>query len=152
VLLLRCRQRHLGVGATAGINTPLASMPRLTGLAQPISYPPPVEIAERLGLNSLRGTDWVPLFEDATNDVKLYNTRTGAVRDAPWIVLYTSSGQRLFINLLTRESRWFPPHRWMEGWVSGVAAIGQSGRSLDRSLPTLQVRPLLALAASSARC
>jgi hypothetical protein len=99
-------------------SAPLASMPQLSRLAQPISLPPPVEIAERLGLNSLRGTDWVPLFEDALNDVKLYNTRTGAIRDAPWIVLFTGSGQRLFINLVTSESRWFPPHRWMEGWVS----------------------------------
>ena len=23
-----------------------------------------------------------------------------------------------FANLLTQETRWFPPRRWMEGWVS----------------------------------
>jgi hypothetical protein len=107
-------------------------MPRLTGLAQPISYPPPVEIAERLGLNSLRGTDWVPLFEDATNDVKLYNTRTGAVRDALWIVLYTSSGPSGSSSTCS-HARVGGSHR-TDGWRAGRLGH-RSIRTVSRSEP-----------------
>ena len=42
---------------------------------------------------------------------------SGAVRDAPWIVLRTPSGVAYFANLVSRETRWLPPHRWMEGWI-----------------------------------
>jgi hypothetical protein len=40
------------------------------------------------------------------------------VRDAPWIALRTRDGCIYFANLLTRETRWLPPHLWMHGWVS----------------------------------
>jgi hypothetical protein len=60
----------------------------------------------------------MPLFEDASDVIKLYNMRTGAIRSAPWIVLYTPNAQRYFVNLVTRVVRWFPPHRWMAGWIS----------------------------------
>jgi hypothetical protein len=48
----------------------------------------------------------------------LVNQQTGAVRDAPWIALRTRDGCIYFANLLTRETRWLPPHLWMHGWVS----------------------------------
>ena len=47
----------------------------------------------------------------------LVNTASGAVRDAPWIALRTQSGVVYFANLISRETRWLPPHRWMEGWI-----------------------------------
>ena len=29
-----------------------------------------------------------------------------------------------FANLITRETRWFPPHHWMEGWISRPTSSG----------------------------
>lgn len=61
---------------------------------------------------------WLPIYEDAEHNVLLYNTLTGAVRAAPWIALRTSAGRVYFANLVTRQTRWFPPHRWMEDWIA----------------------------------
>ena len=35
-------------------------------------------------------------------------------------LLRTSFGQIYFVNLVTGHTRWLPPHRWMEDWVSRV--------------------------------
>ena len=78
---------------------------------------PPVP-PRQLCLGSLRDSDWLLLREDARHEVLLISKVTGAVRDAPWISMLTSDAQVYFVNLITRESRWLPPHRWMEGWVS----------------------------------
>ena len=42
---------------------------------------------------------------------------SGAVREGPWVSLRTQAGVVFFANLVTRETRWLPPHRWMDGWV-----------------------------------
>jgi hypothetical protein len=70
----------------------------------------------RLDFNRLDGTPWVPIWEDASDEIGLYNRETGAVRNAPWVSLRTASGCVYFANLTTRDTRWFPPHRWMEDW------------------------------------
>jgi hypothetical protein len=76
----------------------------------------------KIRLNALHETEWLLLREDATheaaNSLRLIGKVTGAVRDAPWVSLLSAEGVIYFANLLTRETRWFPPHRWMEGWVS----------------------------------
>jgi len=61
---------------------------------------------------------WMVIFHDADHEVLLRHKLTGAVRDAPWVSLRTDEGRIFFANLVTRETRWFPPHRWMEGWIS----------------------------------
>ena len=99
---------------------PLVSPP------QPFLEPPPC-FPRGLGLNSLRGTGWHALFRDADGCVHLYHAETGAVRSAPWIALRTDAGTVFFINLVTGVSRWMPPHRWMETWVSRPGAGGASG-------------------------
>ena len=79
--------------------------------------PPPL-LPSDTQLASLRYTGWTSFFRDATNEVLLMHTRTGAVRNAPWIALRTPSGLPYFANLVSRETRWLPPHNWMPGWVS----------------------------------
>ena len=79
------------------------------------SQPPPYPVG--VGLGSLRGTRWEPLYEDARNRVRLYNVDTGAIRDAPWISLRTAAGCVFFANLVSEETRWLPPRRWMAGWL-----------------------------------
>ena len=66
-------------------------------------------------------TSWISIVRDNKNVIELYNELTGAVRSAPWIALRTSGLAVYFANLLTRETRWFPPHRWMEDWISRPA-------------------------------
>ena len=95
-------------------STPLVSR-HLCAVQLPPELPP--LLPRDLQLNALRFTNWTPFFRDATNEVLLMHTRTGAVRHAPWIVLRTSSGLPYFANLVTHETRWLPPHRWMESWV-----------------------------------
>ena len=56
--------------------------------------------------------------------MRLLNRVTGAVRDAPWIALRTAGGAVYFANLLTGRTRWLPPHRWMEGWISRRVVTG----------------------------
>ena len=47
----------------------------------------------------------------------MLHRKTGAVREAPWIVLRASNGAPYFVNIWTRASRWIPPLGWMDGWV-----------------------------------
>mmetsp|Transcript_2560 Transcript_2560/g.8144 ORF Transcript_2560/g.8144 Transcript_2560/m.8144 type:complete len:347 (-) Transcript_2560:968-2008(-) len=77
--------------------------------APAFSSPPPL-YPFVMGLNALRGTRWEPIFEDADSRVRLYNVDTGSVRDAPWISLRTPEGCVFFANLVSHETRWFPPH------------------------------------------
>ena len=68
--------------------------------------------------------------------------QTGAVRHAPWIALRTRDGLAYFANLLTRETRWLPPHLWMHGWVSRLdvesasALAAADDRLMSRALST----------------
>jgi hypothetical protein len=36
-------------------------------------------------------------------------------------------GSVFFANLITHETRWFPPHRWMAGWISRPSHVSPSG-------------------------
>jgi len=69
-----------------------------------------------LGLGTLRSTDWMLLRGDADGRLLLMSRTTGAVREAPWVSLLSTTGVVYFANLTTHETRWLPPHRWMEGW------------------------------------
>ena len=71
-----------------------------------------------LGFASLHGTQWHPLYSDHQGRVCLYHAETGAIREAPWICMRVPCGNVYYVNLVTAETRWFPPHRWMEGWIS----------------------------------
>ena len=66
----------------------------------------------------MRDGKWMPIFRDREHWILLLNLETGAVREAPWILLRTDDGHVFFANLFTRETRWFPPHRWMQEWVT----------------------------------
>ena len=65
----------------------------------------------------LRVGKWMPIFRDRKEETLLLNLDTGALRAAPWVSLRTEYGGIFFANLWTRETRWFPPHLWMEGWI-----------------------------------
>jgi hypothetical protein len=97
-------------------STPL--VPRLFPDVPPVSEERPPRIPLQMGLNSLAHTGWASIFCDGSHEVLLVHQQTGAVRDAPWIALRTRDGCVYFANLLTRETRWLPPHLWMHGWVS----------------------------------
>ena len=58
------------------------------------------------------------------------------MRDAPWIALRTRDGCIYFANLLTRETRWLPPHLWMHGWVSRtkISDSRSSGSTMSQIL------------------
>ena len=82
------------------------------------------------------------IFHDADHEVLLRHKLTDAIRDAPWISLRTDEQGRIFFaNLVTRETRWFPPHRWMEGWISReqCAAVQACG-SLRATKPFIILR------------
>ena len=127
---------------------------RLFPEAPPVSEERPPRIPSQVGLNSLTYTGWASIFRDGTDEVFLVHQQTGAVRSAPWIVLRTRDGRAYFANLLTRETRWLPPHLWMQGWVSRLeidsaspagADIGSMSQALSsggRDLPCDCRRPL----------
>ena len=75
-------------------------------------------------LGYLDKTSWYAIMIDNRSVINLYNELTGAVRAAPWIALRTSGLAVYFANLLTRETRWFPPHKWMEDWISRPGSDG----------------------------
>ena len=81
-----------------------------------------------LTLATLRGTHWRHLPIDGSSRVTLYHEETGAVREGPWISLRWHNSL-YYVNIITRETRWFPPHRWMEGWISRACDDGAG--SLD---------------------
>ena len=83
----------------------------------PFQQPPP-RLDDRLTFVSAERADWMPEYHDFDHVILMRHRLTGAVREAPWISLRTPSGQIYFGNLTTRDTRWFPPHRWMDGWVT----------------------------------
>ena len=105
----------------------LQSVQFLPGAAAPFTEPPPC-FPPGLGLYSLRGTPWVPLFEDCESKVLMLHTETGCVRSAPWISLRTAYGCVFFVNLITHQTRWLPPRCWMQDWVSRPS-INEDGRA-----------------------
>ena len=131
-------------------STPL--VPRLFPDVPPVSEERPPRIPLQMGLNSLAHTGWAAIFCDGAHEVLLVHQQTGAVRDAPWIALRTRDGCIYFANLLTRETRWLPPHLWMHGWVSRTGTCTPSdlhrsemSRVLDndgRDLPCDGRKPL----------
>ena len=97
-------------GSTALVPRPLLAR----SLIAPPRFPP------GLAYEALHGTQWHPLYQDRIGRVVLYNAATGAVREGPWLCSRSAASRSLvfFINLITQDVRWFPPHRWMEGWIS----------------------------------
>jgi hypothetical protein len=92
----------------------------------PWTMPPPA-YPSGLAIGSLRGTSWYPIYRDRAHEVTLYHAETGSVRNAPWICLRTDYGEIYFANLITRQTRWLPPHRWMEDWISRTTPDGYTG-------------------------
>ena len=87
---------------------------------------------------------WMPIFRDRRQQILLLNLDTGALREAPWISLRTDDGATFFANLFTRETRWFPPHLWMEGWVERCTIIDRGRGPTQLSCSSLDERsPLL---------
>ena len=82
---------------------------------------PPPELPSSLTLKSIdleREHKWKAIYEDRRNHILFVSLETGGVRQAPWISLRTDMGGIYYANLFTSETRWFPPHLWMEAWVS----------------------------------
>ena len=98
--------------------TPLTLEPRtLLPAKLPTTRPP--RLPETLQLGTLQlSTDWLAISRDAENVVLLMHRRTGAIRTGPWVALRTAGLGVYFANLVSRETRWLPPHRWMECWMS----------------------------------
>ena len=130
-------------------STPLRHQ-QLTSVQLPPGPPP--ALPATIGLNSLRFTGWTPFFRDATNEVFLMNLSTGAVREGPWISLRTAGGLIYFANLVSRETRYLPPHRWMSGWISRMSYTAATyaadchpcaslaeGRTYDPRMPQIGV-------------
>lgn len=111
---------------------PLSPVSALPGAEAPFSELPP-RFPEGLGFNALRGTSWIHLPEDCQNRILLYHTETGCMRNSPWISLRTAYGCVFFVNLVSHQTRWLPPHRWMEDWVSRPA-VSEDGRAYGTPL------------------
>ena len=106
-------QWHAPVGSE-----PLTTCCLSTALTDCDLEPPTLHPRSSLGTLKL-WSDWLPLYEDASGSVSLLNRQTGSVRVAPWVSLRThDTGRVYFANIVTRETRWFPPTRWMDGWLS----------------------------------
>ena len=92
----------------------------LKGAVLDLPREPPPPPPRNLGLGSMfpQLSGWIALFRDADNSVHFAHTATGAVREAPWLVLRTPGGVAYFCNLISRESRWLPPPLWMQGFIS----------------------------------
>lgn len=99
-------------------SSPLVSTVLVAGRVPP-ERPP--RLPPGVGLGSLDRLPWLPIFRDDSSCVLVYSQLTGSVREAPWICLRTTSGVVYFANLVTRETRWFPPRRWMAGWVEHMS-------------------------------
>ena len=112
------------------LSTPLQSRTRALLPSFVFDSPPP-SLDDRLSLSNLRGTSWIAIYEDYDHRIRLFNTATGSERYGPWISLRTSRGGVFFANLITRETRWFPPHRWMASWVSRLHADGTGSPLID---------------------
>ena len=97
------------------------------------SLPPALDC--RIALNSLHGTHWMPVYEDSSHEVLLYHQDCSAVREGPWIALRTLHGVVYFANLVTHQTRWIPPMRWMADWVSRGYTVhtGATGHHMIRT-------------------
>ena len=85
---------------------------------EPFNSPPP-RLPSQLAFETLeKNSQWMPIYEDCEHRVLFYHRLTGSIRIAPWLALRTVDGCVCFANMVTRETRWFPPHLWMEGWIS----------------------------------
>ena len=118
---------HCYLDATSGLATwdapaesgPLASSVVEPQTSVPTEAPPQLDASMRLGtLDST--SSWATLYRDASHEVLLLNTRTGAIRNAPWISLRTPGGCVYFANLITGQTRWLPPAGWMQGWRARI--------------------------------
>ena len=79
--------------------------------------PPPLD--PRMHLGTLHGgTAWSLLRNDAAGHALLLCRATGLLRGAPWISLCDVKGCVFFANVLTRQTRWFPPNRWWADMIS----------------------------------
>ena len=83
---------------------------------EPFDEPPP-PLHPQLSFGTVDREGWLPLYQDSSFGIILRHELTGATRSAPWISLRTVYGRVFFANLLTRQTRWFPPHRWMDEWI-----------------------------------
>jgi len=115
---------------------------------QPLIRPPspwtvgPPAYPTGLAIGSLRGTSWYPIYHDCAHEVALYHAETGSVRSAPWVCLRTDYGEIYFANLITRRTRWLPPHRWMEDWISRITYDdGVRGSPFEGHRLSQQVQP-----------
>ena len=104
-------------------NEPAKSGPPRDGSFAPLPAPfaqdPPL-LSPSLTLESpdlQRLAHWLAIFEDCDHRVLLMCLTTGAIREGPWICLRTAHGIVYFANLISRATRWFPPHMWMQGWI-----------------------------------
>ena len=92
---------------------------------EPFPHVPP-SLSDSLTVTSpllVSNAMWEPIFHDRQHYILFRNLQTGAMREAPWISLRTADGLIYFANLITRETRWFPPHLWMAGWVARSTVI-----------------------------
>ena len=118
---------HCFFDTTSGLaswNAPAGSGPLTSSVVEPQTSVP-TEAPPHLGADMRLGTlnsnsDWTALYRDASHEVLLLNTRTGAIRNAPWISLRTSGGCVYFANLITGQTRWLPPAGWMQGWRARI--------------------------------
>ena len=75
----------------------------------------PPRFEPRFNLDNLeRSSSWIVLRNDLKHEIHLYNRITGATREGPWFT-YPFHHRPCFINFVTHETRWFPPHRWLDG-------------------------------------
>ena len=56
------------------------------------------------------------LFDDVVHSILFLNLSTGCARFGPWLSIRTQNGEVYFGNLVSRETRWFPPKHWMAHW------------------------------------
>ena len=97
---------------------PLRSLAKLAIPCLPLHPPPPLPQDFRIGEMHTQKSGWLALFQDTDSTVTLLHVTTGTVREAPWLALRTPHGEVYFANLVTRETRWLPPHLWQEGFIS----------------------------------
>jgi hypothetical protein len=105
---------------------------RFTDLPAPFDAPPP-KLDSRICIGTQgaqRENMWTPVYEDQSQLIVLIvHQVTGAARQAPWVSLRNQFGRIYFANLITRQTRWFPPHLWMEGWVRRTCMGDTSGHA-----------------------
>lgn len=103
----------------------------------------PPRLDHRLTLDNMdRNTQWLPFYSDHNNVITLYHKMTGCTRAAPWFTL-REQGRIYFANIVTRETRWAPPLRWLDYWISRTSPFDRRSpyaRSLiPQSLARLHV-------------